>query len=51
MIVVRGVNLLDLLFFVRISRVRRLQDLQVARHPPEQGEPSVLYHLRVVWFP
>jgi hypothetical protein len=31
------------------SRIRHLQDLQVARHTPRKGEPSVLHDLRVVW--
>lgn len=33
-----------------LSRVRHLQDLQVPGHVAWQGEPSVLPHLRVVWF-
>lgn len=32
------------------SRIRRLQNVQVPRHRAQQGrEPSVLYHLQLVW--
>lgn len=31
------------------SGVCHMQDLQVSRHYSRQGEPTVLYDLRVVW--
>lgn len=34
-----------------VSRIRHLQDLQVSRHASRKREPSLLPHLRVVWFP